>query len=500
MSKHRESPAPVPAILRLLLSPIAFALVLTPSRAWGSPVLETIGATETPTPYSARVLATGSEAAYFNPALLTRVNPSASTALTWVVQDLSVGVAPRPPGIDVTSEVFDAREVMPDGTTRRLSWRPLPTNELRMRRNGAEHGGSLVLMTVGGVVHAIPRRLAFSVHAVLPVDRFQSQRPFYPDEREQYFSNSPGFDLLGDRLQAPTIVMASAWRPLHWLHLGGGVTFANTATSANQAFVPDTARQEQLYDNVGVEVKTKLVPHFGVAVEASPRLVFSGTFHLPYRNETGGMNELQLWNYAYTNGQTAIRQPLTSHSGVLPWRAALGASYEGKLPGQGSWRLGASAMFARWSSYTDRHGESPLDRWFDTLSGTLGGVLDLGVHRVGLDWMVAPSPVPDQVGRTNYVDNTRVGFAGGWSMAFTVAALRMRAGLQAQVQRLIPRSVTKSPDARNPVIDEFPDSVDNRSSLPIPASWGLQTNNPGYPGFWSSGWIGTLGASLAVTL
>jgi len=468
--------------------------------AWASPVLETIGASETPTPYSARALASGSEAAYFNPALLTRLDSGISTGFTWVRQDLSVGVASRPQGVDVTAEVFDARELLANGTTRRLSWRPLPTSELRAPRNSAEHGGSLALMTIGGVVHAVPRRLAFSVHAVLPVDRFQSQRPFYPDEREQYFSNSPGFELLGDRLQAPTIAMASAFRPLHWLHLGAGITFATTATSANEAFVPDTARQELIHDNVGVEVKTKMIPHFGVAIEATPRLVFTGTFHLPYRNETGGTNELQLWNYEYSNGQTAIRQPITSHAGTLPWRAAVGASYGGKLPGKGSWKLGATALFARWSSYTDRHGETPLDRWFDTLSGTLGGVVDMGRHRIGLDWMVAPSPVPDQIGRTNYVDNTRIGLAGGWSMAFTLAGVRMRAGLQTQLQRLIPREVTKSSEARHPVVDEFPDSVDTRSSQPIPSSWGMQTNNPGYPGFWSSGWLGTLGASWSVTL
>lgn len=476
-------------------------LVLTSStRVAASPVLDTVGATETPTPYSAGVLATGSEAAYFNPALLVGAETTISAGFTFVRQDLSVGVAPRPMGVDVSEDIFDAREQLGGGTTRRLGWRPLPTSQLRAGRNSVEHGGTQVLMTVGGVVQAVPRVLALSMHAVLPVDQLQSQRPFYPDEREQYFSNSPGFELLGDRQRNPTIVMAAGWKPLSWLRVGGGLSFATKATASNEAYMPDTGQHDTVYDNAGVDVKVKMVPHFGVAVEPLPRLLVTGTLHLPYRNETGGGNVLQLWGYEYSDGETAVIQPLVTHSGVVPLRVGAGASYGGRLGTKGRWRVGTTASFGRWSSYRDRHGESPLDAWRDTLSGTLGGVIDHGAHRIGFDWRVVPSPVPDQIGRTNYVDNTRIGWAGGWSMAFELGGVRMRAGVQAQVQRLVPRSVSKSDDARHAVVDEFPDSVNGKTGAPIASSWGLQTNNPGYPGFWSSGWITTLGASLGVTL
>jgi hypothetical protein len=66
-------------------------------------------------------------------------------------------------------------------------------------------------------------------------------------------------------------------------------------------------------------------------------------------------------------------------------------------------------------------------------------------------------------------------------------------------QLLIPRSVEKSPTAPHPVIDEVDDrAVDVASGDPLPGANGLQTNNPGYPGFSSSGWL--LGGGLALRL
>ena len=68
----------------------------------------------------------------------------------------------------------------------------------------------------------------------------------------------------------------------------------------------------------------------------------------------------------------------------------------------------------------------------------------------------------------------------------------VRPGLQLAAQRLIPRHVTKDP-AR--IIDELPDgSAFDSTRDPVPGAAGLQTNNPGYPGFASGGylWSGSL--------
>jgi hypothetical protein len=63
----------------------------------------------------------------------------------------------------------------------------------------------------------------------------------------------------------------------------------------------------------------------------------------------------------------------------------------------------------------------------------------------------------------------------------------------------IPRSAEKDPSASHPVVDDFPDNSINLSTgLPEPSAAGLQTNNPGYPGFDSHGYMIGAGVSLRI--
>jgi hypothetical protein len=48
------------------------------------------------------------------------------------------------------------------------------------------------------------------------------------------------------------------------------------------------------------------------------------------------------------------------------------------------------------------------------------------------------------------------------------------------------------------MVDELPDDAVDARGDPFPGAAGLQTNNPGWPGFGSDGWI--LGGSLTLTL
>jgi hypothetical protein len=53
--------------------------------------------------------------------------------------------------------------------------------------------------------------------------------------------------------------------------------------------------------------------------------------------------------------------------------------------------------------------------------------------------------------------------------------------------------------AAHPVIDEYPDSATViRTGLPATDTAGLQTNNPGYPGFDSRGYMLGLGVCLRI--
>jgi hypothetical protein len=46
------------------------------------------------------------------------------------------------------------------------------------------------------------------------------------------------------------------------------------------------------------------------------------------------------------------------------------------------------------------------------------------------------------------------------------------------------------------VVDEFPESVDLMTGETLADAVGFQSNNPGYPGYASEGWLFTFGASI----
>jgi hypothetical protein len=107
-----------------------------------------------------------------------------------------------------------------------------------------------------------------------------------------------------------------------------------------------------------------------------------------------------------------------------------------------------------------------------------------------------PSPVPPQQGRSNYVDGDRAGAALAFEERVTVLGTRWGLGLGVGLQRILARTERKSAAAANPVMDEFPESVDLSSGKPLADAVGFQSNNPGYPGYASEGWLFTFGASI----
>jgi long-chain fatty acid transport protein len=475
----------------------------SPRTANASPLLETTGAAMSDNPFTARVLPSGAAATYFNPALLLGQS-SVGFGTFLVIQNLDIRLQPRPRGVDVEESIYDARVPNPDGTTSRLPIRPLPTSALRNTRGSADPDHASLFLIGGVVVEPIPDTLAVGVLAVVPTHAFQTQTAAFVDEREQYFSNSLRFERFGENYDTNVVTFALGVRPIDWASVGLGLTMTTQGEADNEIFVPDASDQGDMYVNTNVRVRTQFRPHVGLAIEPWRDLRITGTLHLASHNDVSGNNDLQLWNFEYPDGQQSFRQTYAYRTQTSPLRASVGAAYDTSL-GRGrstactesTFAAGATVTYTRWSSYVNRHRQAPLDPWLDTLSGAIGARWRGEVHRVGLDVTYEPSPVPDQVGRTNYVDNDRLGGALAYGLTWSLANVALETGLHVQVHRLLPRSVSKSTRATHPILDEFPSAVDGRTGDPIDASAGLQTNNPGYPGFSSEGWI--LGGGLSLT-
>jgi hypothetical protein len=331
---------------------------------------------------------------------------------------------------------------------------------------------------------------------------FQQQTARYPDEREQYFSNGLAFELYGDRLNMMTLSGALGGDLTRWLSWGAGVTLGLSTTTINPVYIPNAANQREILITSDTSVDTSLAPHASLALKPSDTVLVTASVHSAAKTVTSGTNRLKFWDYDYEPGEDAIAQSFAFVNGYEPLTLAAGTRLTFPLAAPETRVLVAADLRWRaWSDYIDRVGLRPTTTWEDTLSGSLGARYEAPGLILSLDGVWTPSPVPTQAGRENYVDNDRIGVAAGLESHFDLFGVRLRAGLGVQIHRLLETSVVKDPRHANPVRDEFPDeAIDILTGENFPDSLGIQSNNPGYPGYASSGWLLGAGVSLKVDL
>jgi hypothetical protein len=482
--------------LHLLL--LAAALLAPVRIANANPALETLGVGLHP--FSSRIMATGAEAAYFSPALLPYIDEGLSLGFLLLSDDLDTTLMRRDPSADISSNVYKAWERGEDGSLVPLSFRPIPTANLRDRGNEA-NGGLRSYLTVGIAKRLLGQRLVLGLLAMLPTSTFQEQSAHFPDEREQFFSNSVSHELYGDRLGMMTIVVGLGGTITDWLSWGAGLTLGLSTSTVNPVYVPDAGDQSQILITTDTAVDTTFSPHLSVAVSPSDTVRFTASFHTTSKSETSGTNRLKFWNYDYPEGEDAVTQTFKFTNGYDPMTLALGASIAFPVDDKRAWRFGTEVRWRQWSGYVDRISKRPDVEWNDTLSVALGSRYETSGASFSLDIGWTPSPVPDQAGAENYVDEDRLGIAAGLEADIDILGTKLKGQIGVQVHRLMERETNKRTDAAFPVRDEFPDDAqDILTGQGFAEAAGLQTNNPGWPGWTSSGWILGAGVSLKVGL
>jgi hypothetical protein len=494
-------------------------LVLLAPRADASPMFELLGAVNGVGGLNARSAGPGSASAYFNPALLTAADEGFDYGVFTLTDLISIRALARPAGTahDVPVGAPDYRS--PDDSA--YSQKPVPTAWLEQGHTGGAAGSSIVgrprqaagttngvhpYHVIGAVKRLWRRYAVLGFFAVLPLSEIAGQAAFYNDEREQFFSNSLHPELYADRLRAQSMSFALASEPIEGLSLGVALTLNLHSTATTPSYVPNAVDVSRNFVDSEIGVKSQLAPHFGLSYRPLPWLQLSGTLH----TEQKVVTETQLRVLFPSQGEEQISNLRFVHD-FVPLTASLGGTAHLLQRGRHGLGVTGSAIYMRWSQYVDRHGERPFDdyAWGDTISGSGGlrygydGALD-----AFLDLAFFPSPVPPQTGRRNYVDNNRLGLSLGAVYRFEVLGLAMSAGIQVQLHRLFARSVAKfgtpppDDDWHYPqlVVDEVPDDAIHGSGVAAPGRGGLQTNNPGWPGFASDGWIIGGGAHLSVKL
>ncbi len=481
--------------------------------AHASPVVETIGPVSGDGGFNPVIVGASAGSTYFNPALLGDAREGALVGFSLSSEQVGITLDGRRSGANVPLAVA-GRDILKDGQP--IDNGVVPTDWLnfgcekgtgvgqcsqqpsfaaRPRQQHGSNGKTRAYLTLGLVKHLIPDRLSIGLYAMLPLSRLTTTSTFYVDEREALFSNSLHSELYGDRMTALSISAAGAFKLLKNLSIGVGVAIGLTNAATSASYVRDSTNYNTLLINNEVGVTVAVSPHMGIAYRPFSWLNVAGSLHAP--------QSFVLDTTLSSTLPSGVQSGATKREvhDYLPWRASFGVQAD--VMKRARWSLGvvASVKYAAWSDYLDRHAASPGiyggdQVWKDTLTWSAGIRPRYKFLRTWVDLQYAPSPVPEQIGPANYVDNDRVGMAIGSDLTLDVAGTKLRPGISLTGSRLIRRHNTKV-DSR--IVDELPDgSTFAGTRDPVPGAPGLQTNNPGWPGFASSGWI--LGGSVSIEI
>jgi hypothetical protein len=512
-------------MIRKTAAIIVFSWVMwSGDRGHASPLFELVGGDG----FNSRTIDGGSAATYFNPALL----PRSATGLTLGIMVLSDQI-----GITLDSrDDADACQVnscdVPvvfgtgpesfrhsDGST--ISSPAVPTEWLengneglpaRPRQAAGTGQNARAYQSIGLVTPVFGKRAILGFHALIPLSEFTTAHAFYNDEREQYFSNSLHPELYADRMTATSLAFGVGSQLTDKFSAGLTFTLSLKNTASAPVYVSDLADLDTVLLDSDIGVQASVSPHFGVAYAPRDDLLLTGTVHTKqaFEIETS-------FDYFLSTGTEQGSSIEFTHA-YMPLTLGGGAAYEVSRDEQSALTLAATMLYARWSTYKDRHSETPHPDyvWRDTVSGSVGARYTRKNTTGRLDLTYQPSPVPPQTGRSNYVDNDRAGINGGVDLSFRLWGSTFRAGIALQAHRLFYQHVTKFTPPANPqpnpnadgfgdnyypqlVVDEVADdTVDGILGDPIPGRDGLQTNNPGFPGFASDGWILGAGVNISV--
>ncbi|MEE2788536.1 MAG: hypothetical protein VX589_14430 [Myxococcota bacterium] len=457
--------------------------------AHGTPLLELMDTPDTTRPFGGRSAANDGTSAYFNPARLSLNHRRLSVTYLTYSSNLRIRRNARPDGYDVPASVYQSQAVI-NGQAVPLSRRPLPTNDLPTSPDEIDQTKRGHSVVIGLSAPIVSDTLSFGFTSIFAVGKLQELEPFFVDERAQYFDNQLHYELYGDRLDVTTFVAALAYRPIESLTIGVGASMLNDSRSAPQVYLADATDQNRALINPQVTVEPVFVPHFGVMIRPMgvDTVELSANVHLPSESRMTGASRVKFWQFEYPDGQDALRQPYDLVFMSEPLRTSLGGRWTVDMAGGRTLELYGDCLWTRWTQYTDRQGDRPSG-WSDTVSGRLGLRWQIGAHAMGVGAAYTPSPVPEQNGRTNYVDGHRLGNQLGYRWTTDVKGQRIGFGVGFGASWIGERKHAKQPTADAPVLDEFPDAVNIATGAAVGASNGLQTNNPGFPGFEHDGFI-----------
>jgi long-chain fatty acid transport protein len=502
---------------RILFFSSVTLILLAASPAGASPLVDLVGSIGDNAGGQGVVSGPGAASTYFNPAMLMEAEESVLLSFVVLTQQIGVTLDGRDGG-DVPLIVGQRQLVYPNAPSvpAALRGQPIPNTVVptqwlnlgcppgsgvgqcqapgfpaRPRQAAGDGQPTKTYVAAGLVKRLIKDRLTFGFYGMIPLTSFTAAHSFYPDEREALFSNSLHPELYGDRLTSVSISLGAGLRLLPDLSIGVSFALGLANTAASSAYVPDATDYSKLLLSNNINTTTSLGTTFGTYYKPVSWFRVGGVVKTPeqFSITTSISSTLP--------SGTASTGTITNIFDYMPWMVVGGIEADVVSRGEYTMSVTGSAKWANWSTYEDRVGDSPSIYagptpgsnlgWHDTVSPSLGVRHKYKLFRGYVDFTYVPSPVPVQIGRSNYVDNDRLGAFLGGDFDVHFGSTHLRPGVQFFGNRLITRYNHKD---NSLITDELPDNaIDQSTGKPVPGAAGLQTNNPGWPGFSSEGWV-----------
>ncbi|MBX3185625.1 MAG: outer membrane protein transport protein [Labilithrix sp.] len=282
-------------------------------------------------------------------------------------------------------------------------------------------------LVVPGTLFGVPFAFGIAVH--LPDDRISRVRALRQEQ--------PRWELYDNRNQRLFLAANLAIQPVHWLQIGGGLSFMSSTrgkldiTGTANVFTPDDS---QLRHEVDADLTAIRYPHAGVRVEVNERVALAAV----YRGEFQLGLDLGAHLQGDVSGLTTALYELQTRSvnNFLPQQLVFG----------GSWRLSRDfraafdATWIDWSAYVPPVAQldvlldipPPSGGWPPTIQPPQAPaptrIEPLRMHNrliphFGAEWHAletdkvdgfvragyefSKSPIEPQTGLTNYVDRDR---------------------------------------------------------------------------------------------
>jgi len=424
----------------------------------------------------------GAASLAYNVAGLAQALPGVSIGVLATFGHADVVLTDRPDGYDVP-DIGESKA--------------LPTSQTSNARQDTSLDNPLFGLTIGAVAPILVDDLKFGLLIFLPMPSPVTLVTAYPDERERLFSNQLHFERIGTKVHRFDLNVGLAYAVTDWLSFGLGASYLPGFDVFTDVYVPDPGDQSNVDVNADIETQNAFGMLAGARVNLPAGFVVGASFRDAVVLRVNNENTLQIRG---VSGGEPIEQASTWTPVFSPARIAGGLAWT-----KDKTTLSLDGRYTLWSDYRDAQGV--VAGFSDTFSerGAVEYAYAPGTRlRLGAGW--EPTPVGPQTGRTNYVDNSRIVTslgAGhdltGFGYAFTVDwYLRFQWMLPRQQQKEVLDDYPDCADGVDRLCDEVPDDlVDPSTGQPFPAAQGLQTGNPGFPGYASGGWFGSVGVELS---